>query len=326
MVKKGLARGLENLFPDESKSERSDDTKNGKSSASIDKSSKQNNKEKVKEKIVEKIVEKEVIVKEPAEIKVNINEIEPNREQPRKNFDEDSLDELTESIKQYGILQPLLVQKKDDYYEIIAGERRWRAAKKAGIKEIPVIIRDYSEQEIVQIALIENIQREDLNPIEEALAFQRLINDYKLKQDEVAEKVSKSRVTVTNSLRLLKLDKRVQEMLISEMITAGHARTLLGIEDGDKQYMVAMKIFDEKLSVREIEKLIKNIVNGGTEKNETKKPENDFIFRDYEEKLNTALGSKVTIKNKDKNKGKIEINYTSIEEFERIVEIINKGR
>ena len=257
---------------------------------------------------------------------LRITQIEPNKNQPRHKFDDDKIEELSESIKEHGIIQPIIVVKSNNMYKIVAGERRWRAAKKAGIKEIPVIIRDYSEQEIVEIALIENIQREDLNPIEEALAFQRLINDYKLKQDEVAEKVSKSRVTVTNSLRLLKLDKRVQEMLISEMITAGHARTLLGIEDGDKQYMVAMKIFDEKLSVREIEKLIKNIVNGETEKNETKKPENDFIFRDYEEKLNTALGSKVTIKNKDKNKGKIEINYTSIEEFERIVEIINKGR
>ena len=193
------------------------------------------------------------------EILVKINEVEPNREQPRKNFDEDALLELAESIKQFGVLQPLLVQKKDDYYEIIAGERRWRAAKLAGLKEVPVIIKDFSDQEVVEIALIENIQREDLNAIEEAVAYKRLMEEFHLKQDEIAERVSKSRTAVTNAMRLLKLDERVQDMLIQDMISPGHARTLLGIEDKDQQYNLAMRIFDEKLSVRDTEKIVKDL-------------------------------------------------------------------
>ena len=270
------------------------------------------------ENVVVKEVVKEVIVKEPAETKVRISQVEPNREQPRKMFDEDALIELSESIKQYGVLQPLLVQKKDNYYEIIAGERRWRAAKLAGVKEIPVIIKDYSDQEVMEIALIENIQREDLNPIEEAQAYQRLIKDYKLKQDEVAEKVSKSRAAITNSLRLLKLDKRVQEMVMEGKISNGHARAIIGIEDGDKQYMVAMRIFDEKLSVREVEKLMKQL---DKPKKENKIPTNDFVYRDLEDKMTKIMGTQVVIKNKDK-KGKIEINYYSQDELERIYELL----
>ncbi len=270
------------------------------------------------ENVVVKEVVKEVIVKEPAETKVRISQVEPNREQPRKIFDEDALIELSESIKQYGVLQPLLVQKKDNYYEIIAGERRWRAAKLAGVKEIPVIIKDYSDQEVMEIALIENIQREDLNPIEEAQAYQRLIKDYKLKQDEVAEKVSKSRAAITNSLRLLKLDKRVQEMVMEGKISNGHARAIIGIEDGDKQYMVAMRIFDEKLSVREVEKLMKQL---DKPKKENKIPANDFVYRDLEDKMTKIMGTQVVIKNKDK-KGKIEINYYSQDELERIYELL----
>ena len=270
------------------------------------------------ENVVVMEVVKEVIVKEPAETKVRISQVEPNREQPRKMFDEDALIELSESIKQYGVLQPLLVQKKDNYYEIIAGERRWRAAKLAGVKEIPVIIKDYSDQEVMEIALIENIQREDLNPIEEAQAYQRLIKDYKLKQDEVAEKVSKSRAAITNSLRLLKLDKRVQEMVMEGKISNGHARAIIGIEDGDKQYMVAMRIFDEKLSVREVEKLMKQL---DKPKKENKIPANDFVYRDLEDKMTKIMGTQVVIKNKDK-KGKIEINYYSQDELERIYELL----
>ena len=213
-------------------------------------------------------------MKEPAETKVRISQVEPNRDQPRKMFDEDALIELSESIKQYGVLQPLLVQKKDNYYEIIAGERRWRAAKLAGVKEVPVVIKDYSDQEVMEIALIENIQREDLNPIEEALAYQRLIKDYRLKQDEVAEKVSKSRAAITNSLRLLKLDKRVQEMVMEGKLSNGHARTIISIEDGDKQYALAQKIFDEKLSVREVEKLMRDLDKPAKPAKEV--PENDL--------------------------------------------------
>ena len=246
------------------------------------------------ENVVVKEVVKEVVVKEPGEMKVRLSQIEPNREQPRKVFDEDALIELSESIKQYGVLQPLLVQKKDKYYEIIAGERRWRAAKLAGVKEVPVIIKDYSTQEVMEIALIENIQREDLNPIEEAQAYQRLIKDYRLKQDEVAEKVSKSRAAITNSLRLLKLDERVQEMVMEGKLSNGHARAIIGIEDGDQQYQVAQKIFDEQMSVRETEKLMKNL--NRPEKPEKQKPQNDFVYRDIEEKMNKLWVQKSLLK------------------------------
>ena len=268
-----------------------------------------------------KVIVKEIVVKEPAEIKVRLSQIEPNKEQPRKMFDEDALIELSESIKQYGVLQPLLVQKKEDYYEIIAGERRWRAAKLAGVKEVPVVIKDYSDQEIMEIALIENIQREDLNPIEEAQAYQRLIKDYKLKQDEIAEKVSKSRATITNSLRLLKLDKRVQEMVMEGKLSNGHARTIISVEDKDKQFMIAQKIFDEKLSVREVEKLMRELEKPNKV---LKKTENDFVYRDFEENMSKLLATHVTIKNKDNNKGKIEISYYSQEELERIYDLLKK--
>ena len=270
------------------------------------------------------VVVKEVVkeVKVPVETKVKLSLIEPNKDQPRKVFDEDALIELSESIKQYGVLQPLLVQKKDDYYEIIAGERRWRAAKLAGVKEVPVVIKDYSTQEVMEIALIENIQREDLNPIEEARAYQRLIKDYRLKQDEVAEKVSKSRAAITNALRLLKLDERVQDMVIEGKISSGHARTILSIDDNDKQYMIAQKIFDEKLSVREVEKLMKSLDE--PEKKEKKLPANDFVYRDIEQKLKNILGTQVIIKNKSNNKGKIEIDYYSQAELERIYDMLRK--
>lgn len=274
------------------------------------------------------VVVKEVIVKEPTEMFLKITEVEPNRNQPRKNFDEDLLEELAESIKQYGIIQPLVVQKREDYYEIVVGERRWRAAKMAGIKQIPVVIKEYSEQEIMEIALIENIQREDLNPIEEANAYQRLIKEYNLKQDEVAEKVSKSRTTITNSMRLLKLDERVQQMLIDEMISSGHARALLGIEDKELQYEIAMRVFDEKMSVRDIEKLIKEISKPQNEKE--KKEEIDegvlLAYKSMEDKIKNIIGSKVVIKSKDKNKGKIEIDYYSQDELERIVDLIEHIR
>ena len=297
--KRGLGKGLSNLIP----------VNEGP--------------EKTETKVVEKIVEKKVIVKEPAETMVKINQIEPNRNQPRTNFDEDALQELADSILQYGVIQPIVVNKKDDYYEIIAGERRWRASKIAGLKEVPVIIKEFSAQEVMEVALIENIQREDINPIEEALAYQRLINDYNLKQDEIADKVSKSRAAVANSLRLLKLDERVQKMLIDDMISSGHARTLIGIQNGDKQYALAMKVFDEKLSVRDIEKLIKDMGKEPKQK-VVKKPQNDFVYRDMEEQLKNIMGTKVVIHNKDNNKGKIEIEYYSQEDFERIMDLIKK--
>ena len=270
-----------------------------------------------KEVVVEKVIKKE-------EVMVKITEVEPNREQPRKNFNEDALLELADSIKQFGIIQPLVVQKQDDYYEIIAGERRWRAAKLAGLKEVPVIIKNYTEQERVEIALIENIQREDLNPIEEAMAFKRLLTEFDLKQDELAERVSKSRAAVTNSMRLLKLDERVQQMVIDDMLTTGHARALLGIEDPELQVNVATRVFDEKLSVREVEKLVRKIQEKKPEQPKSD-PVDDFIYTDLEEKMKAAMGTKVSIKQKAKGKGKIEIEYYSREDLERIFEAITKN-
>lgn len=270
-------------------------------------------------KIVEKIVEK--VVEKPADIYLKLSEIIPNSEQPRKDFDEDALLELSESIKQFGVLQPLLVQKKGKYYEIIAGERRWRAAKLAGIKKVPVIIKEFSPQETVEISLIENIQRENLNAIEEAYAYKRLIDEFHLKQDEVAERVSKSRTAVTNSMRLLKLDERVQKMLVDEMISTGHARTILGLEDPEAQYMAAQKVFDEKLSVRETEKLVKQIIK--PKKVQEKKPDTqtEIVYQALEEKLKGIVGTKVSIQRHKGNKGKIEIEYYSQDELERIIEL-----
>lgn len=259
-------------------------------------------------------------------ILVNINKVEPNREQPRKNFDEDALLELSESIKQFGVLQPLLVQDKKDYYEIIAGERRWRAAKLANLKEVPVIIKNLTEQEVVEISLIENIQRENLNPIEEAIAYKRLLTEFNLKQDEVAERVSKSRTAVTNSMRLLKLNEKVQQMVIDDMISTGHARALLGIEDLEKQYATAQKIFDEKLSVRETEKLVKKIQQekdiDKTKQEKKIDPKMAAIYQDLEERMKAILGTKVEINQKDNNKGKIEIEYYSMDELDRIIDLL----
>ncbi len=254
-------------------------------------------------------------------VMVKINKVEPNKKQPRKNFDEAALEELADSIKQFGIIQPVVVQKKGDYYEIIAGERRWRAAKVAKLKEIPVVIKDYTEQEIMEIALIENIQREDLNPIEESLAYKRLIDEYKLKQEDIAKKLSKSRTVITNSLRLLKLSKVVQEMLINGELSSGHARTLVVIEDEKKQEEFAYKIIKEKLSVRETEKLIQNFLVKKGKKTVKKENKNDFAYRDIEERLKDITGTKVKINNKANGKGKIEIEYYSDDDLERIFDM-----
>lgn len=270
-------------------------------------------------KVVEKIVEK--VVEKPADIFLKLSEIVPNSEQPRKDFDEDALMELSESIKQFGVLQPLLVQKKGKYYEIIAGERRWRAAKLAGIKKVPAIIKEFSPQEVVEISLIENIQRENLNAIEEAHAFKRLIEEFNLKQDEVAERVSKSRTAVTNSMRLLKLDERVQKMLVDEMISTGHARAILGLEDPEMQYLAAQKIFDEKLSVRETEKLVKQLLNPKRVTETNMDTQTEAIYQTLEEKLKGIVGTKVSIQRNKNNKGKIEIEYYSQDELERIIEL-----
>lgn len=254
---------------------------------------------------------------------IDINKIEPNNNQPRKNFNEDKIHELAESIKQHGLIEPLIVQKgKKGFYTIIAGERRWRAAREAGVKEIPVVVKDYSDQQVMEIALIENIQREDLNAIEEAEAYDRLIRDFNLKQDEVAERVSKSRVAITNSLRLLKLDERVREMIIEDKIKSGHARALLGVSDGDEQYKLAIMIFDNSMSVRETEKMVKKYLadkKKPVKEVREKDTQTELIYKDYEEKLKSVIGTKVNINNKGKGKGKIEIEYFSADEFDRIM-------
>lgn len=293
--KKGLGKGLDSLIPD------------NKSMKSV-----------TSEKTAES--KEDAAAKSGVQV-MKINEVEPNRDQPRKNFDEDALLELSDSIKQFGVLQPLLVRKRKDYYEIIAGERRWRAAKLAGVKEVPVIEKEYTDQEILEIGLIENIQRENLNPIEEAIAYKRLLEEFNLKQDEVAERVSKSRTAVTNSMRLLKLSDKVQQMIIDDMISTGHARALLAIDDPELQYTLANKIFDEKLSVRETEKLVKEIKNPKKPK-EKKLVANSFIYQDLEEKMKSVFGTKVSIASKGKGKGKIEIEYYSDDELEHLFDMM----
>ena len=285
----GLGKGLDSLIPD--------------------------NKSHLKEK------KEQADVKSNGQVMMKINDVEPNREQPRKNFEEDALLELADSIKQFGVLQPLIVQKKKDYYEIIAGERRWRAAKLAGIKEVPVIVKEFTEQEVVEISLIENIQRENLNPIEEAMAYKKLLTEFHLKQDEVAERVSKSRTAVTNSMRLLKLNEKVQQMIIDDMISTGHARALLAIDSEEEQINLANRIFDEKLSVRETEKLVKEIKNPKREKPK-KEIQNAFVYEEIEEKIKTVMGTKVHVNHKPSGKGKIEIEYYSDDELERIFDML----
>ena len=270
-----------------------------------------------------KVKEKEVKIEKPDSI-VDINKVEPNREQPRKNFDEDALLELSESIKQFGLLQPILVQDRKTYYEIIAGERRWRASKLAGLKEVPVIIRNYTEQEIVEISLIENIQREDLNPIEEAQAYKRLLTEFNLKQDEIAERVSKSRTAVTNSMRLLKLCDEVQQMIINDMISTGHARAIISIENAEEQYALAQKIFDEKMSVRDVEKYIKNLNKPVKEKKKINKSL-EVIYQEKEEVLKQALSTKVSVNGKGDGTGKIEIEFFSHDDFDRLMEILTRN-
>lgn len=263
--------------------------------------------------------------KKSGETVVNITKVEPNREQPRKNFDEDALEELAESIKQFGLLQPILVQDRKTYYEIIAGERRWRAAKKAGLKEVPVIIKNLTEQEIVEISLIENIQREDLNPIEEAQAYKRLLTEFNLKQDEVAERVAKSRTAVTNSMRLLKLCDNVQQMIIDGMISTGHARALISIEDPEQQYTVAQQIFDEKLSVRDVEKLVKNLNQPPKVKKAAITDKSlEAVYQNIEENLKQKLSTKVSITSKGNGAGKIEIEFYSHEDLEKLMDLLSK--
>lgn len=301
--KRGLGRGLSNLIP-------TDDTIEDVSTKTPKQTKTSST---VKTELVKKV-----------EQTLNINRIEPNKNQPRKEFNEDALQELADSIKQFGVIEPLVVVKRKGYYELIAGERRWRAARLAGLKEVPVVIKDYDDQQIVEIALIENIQREDLNPIEEAHAYERLIQEFNLTQDEVAERVSKSRTTVTNALRLLKLTEKVQQMLIDDMLSTGHVRALITITDPQLQYETAMYIFDKKLSVRETESYVKKLLNKKPKDKPAEKedPELSFLYKAIENRLKESLGTKTTIKAKTKDSGKIEIEYYSQEDLERITQLL----
>jgi ParB family chromosome partitioning protein len=327
MARKSLGKGLKDLYGVD---EKDIAEKSATKKTSIKKENKSNNSE---TKPVVKEVVKEVIKEVPSDQYLKVSMIEPNTSQPRKDFNEDALAELADSIKKYGVIEPIIVSKKGKVYEIIAGERRWRAARLAGLREVPVIIREYSDKERMEVALIENLQREDLNAVEEALAYQSLIDVYGLKQDEVAERVSKSRTTITNSLRLLKLSDKVKQMLIDDMISSGHARALLAIEDPNVQYETALSVFDEGLSVRETEQLVKgvnNILAGkeiddkGQEKPSKKDPAMEAILGQIAEELKTIIGSKIAIKSNGK-KGKIEIEYVSSDDLERIVHIIKSG-
>lgn len=305
MASRGLGKGLDALIPN---------VINEKPSVNKNKDSE----DKSKESSLKETDERQVKI-------INITKIEPNREQPRRSFDEDALEELTESIKQFGLLQPILVHDKKTYYEIVAGERRWRAAKKAGLKEIPVIIKELTEQEIVEISLIENIQRENLNPIEEAQAYKRLLTEFNLKQEEVAERVAKSRTAVTNSMRLLKLGDEVQQMVIDDKITTGHARALITIENPEQQYNIAKKIFDEKLSVRDVEKLVKNLNKPVREKKIVSTDKSlEAVYQNIEENLKQKLSTKVNITSKGNGAGKIEIEFYSHDDLEKIMDLLSK--
>lgn len=305
--RKGLGKGINNLIPETDVIRSTPKKKTEK-------------KEVVKEVVKEVI--KEVKVPVPGDTMMKISDIEPNREQPRKNFDKEALQELADSIKQFGIIQPIVVQKKDDYYEIIAGERRWRAAKLAKLKEVPVIIKEYSNREVMEIALIENIQRKDLNPIEEALAYKSLIDEYSLKQEELANRVSKSRTAIANSMRLLKLTDSVQNMLINDEISMGHARALLTLDQEDLQIEAAKTIVSKGLSVRDTEKLVKSILNPKQVKLPIPSAE-AAIYDAIANKLREKMGTKVSINHKKNGKGKIEIEYYSQEELERLLEMFD---
>lgn len=305
MARKGLGKGLGAIFGEDVIKETEEQTAKAK----------------------EKISTGEKDSEKGRELMVKVSMIEPNKEQPRKDFNEEQLQELSESIKRYGVLQPLLVQKKGGLYEIIAGERRWRAAKLAGIKEVPVVLREYSKQESMEIALIENVQRADLNPIEEAKAYQQLIREFDLTQEEIAARVAKSRTAITNTMRLLKLDEQIQEMLIRGIISNGHGRALLGLESTEMQLRAVKQVLDGNLSVRETERLVKKLAKleaGEDERREEKKKDDALalIYQNLEERMKSIMGTKVSIHNKDKNKGRIEIEYYSEAELERIVEMI----
>lgn len=258
--------------------------------------------------------------KDESILKVSINLIKANSEQPRKNFAEEKIMQLAESIKEHGIIQPLVLKKEGNVYSIIAGERRWRAAKSIGLKEVPAVILDLDDKSVLEVSLIENIQREDLNPIEEAIAYKKLIDEFFLTQEELSKRIGKSRTAIANCMRLLNLDKRVQEYLVDGVITEGHGRALLGIEDRETQYQIAQSIIDDQLSVRQVEMLIKNM--NKPKKTAEKRKDNNLYVSDIKQKLEGLFNTKVVLTSKG-NKGKIQIEYYSEEDLQRIIDILN---
>ena len=322
----GLGRGLDALIPQSApKTEESTEKIRDDEAAA----------EQTREGKTEEIVSRETFAEEGdnlqrdrserrrRETTLRVSQIEPNRSQPRKTFDEDALEELADSIRQYGLIQPIMVQKRDGYYEIIAGERRWRACMKAGLKEVPVIIREYDDQKIMELSLIENLQREDLNPMEEARAYKRLMEEFGLTQEEIAGRVSKSRPVIANALRLLKLDERVQAMVEQGEISMGHARALASVLIPEEQYLIALKIMEEHLTVRDTEKIIKNIGKVPKKKEPVQKDESlERIYRELENRLKSSLGTKVAIHTRGTGGGKVEIDFYTAEDLEKIIDRI----
>lgn len=256
-------------------------------------------------------------------IELRIVDVEPNKDQPRKAFDKEKLDELADSISKHGVIQPIIVTKKEDIYQIVAGERRWRASKQAGLKKIPAIIRNYDEVKVMEVALIENLQREDLNPVEEALGYKSLIETFSLTQDKISERVGKSRSAIANSLRLLNLPEKVRALLEKGAISVGHAKAILSLTNKNDQIQIAEIVADKKLSVRETENLIKN-KDKEKKTNPKISSEVKLAIKDMENSFSKYLGTKVKIKESN-GKGKIEISYYSHDEFERIKEMLKNG-
>lgn len=318
----GLGRGLDALIPQSApKAEEVQKKEDAAEQIPADESEENVSRETLEEE--KENIQRDRTERRRRETTLRVSQIEPNRSQPRKTFDEDALEELADSIRQYGLIQPIMVQKREGYYEIIAGERRWRACMKAGLKEVPVIIREYDDQKIMELSLIENLQREDLNPMEEARAYKRLMEEFGLTQEEIAGRVSKSRPVIANALRLLKLDERVQAMVEQGEISMGHARALASVLIPEEQYLIALKIMEEHLTVRDTEKIIKNIGKVPKKKELVQKDESlERIYRELENRLKSSLGTKVAIHTRGTGGGKVEIDFYTAEDLEKIIDRI----
>lgn len=323
---RGLGRGLDALIPNameeeqhQQEGQQSSESESEKEKAAAKPRAKKASAEPIETDNDRKAAGKEAEKEAGLVRMVRTSRVEPDRNQPRKSFDKEKLQELADSIKAKGLLEPIIVRETGDHFEIIAGERRWRACRLAELNEIPVIVKDYSDLERVEISLIENIQREDLNPIEEANAYRRLIDEFHLKQDELAERVSKNRTSIANSMRLLKLGSKVQEMAADGRLSMGQARALIPVEDEDQQLALAEKIVEQQLSVRDVEKLIRDLQRKPREKKE-KDPGLELIYRDLENRINAALGMKVAIKSQNEKSGKLEITYSNQDDLEKLMD------